>query len=222
MTSPLEAAPLFYVGPVPVTGAVVTTWGIMAVLTIGSALATRRLRLEPNSVQAVLELLVEAIETQIRETMQSEPARFLPLIATLLIFLVSANLLSLIPGLEPPTAKLETAGALALIVFGAVHWYGIRIQGLRGYLREFARPAWIMLPLNVLAEFTRTFSMMVRLFGNIMAGVFVVGIVLSLAGLFVPIPLMALDMLTGIVQAYIFTVLAMVFIGAAIGNHPTA
>lgn len=222
MTSPLEAAPLFYVGPVPVTGAVVTTWGIMAVLTIGSALATRRLRLEPNSVQAVLELLVEAIETQIRETMQSEPARFLPLIATLLIFLVSANLLSLIPGLEPPTAKLETAGALALIVFGAVHWYGIRIQGLRGYLREFARPAWIMLPLNVLAEFTRTFSMMVRLFGNIMAGVFVVGIVLSLAGLFVPIPLMALDMLTGIVQAYIFTVLAMVFIGAAIGNHRTA
>jgi F-type H+-transporting ATPase subunit a len=149
-------------------------------------------------------------------------ARFLPLIATLLIFLVSANLLSLIPGLEPPTAKLETDGALALIVFGAVHWYGIRIRGVRGYLREFTRPAWIMLPLNVLAEFTRTFSMMVRLFGNIMAGVFVVGIVLSLAGLFVPIPLMALDMLTGIVQAYIFTVLAMVFIGAAIGNHPTA
>jgi F-type H+-transporting ATPase subunit a len=222
MTSPLAAAPLFYLGPVPVAGAVVTTWGIMAVLTIGSWLATRRLRLQPNGVQAVLELLIEAIERQIRETMQSEPARFLPLIATLLIYLVSANLLSLIPGLEPPTAKLETDGALALIVFGAVHWYGIRIQGLRGYLREFTRPAWIMLPLNVLAEFTRTFSMMVRLFGNIMAGVFVVGIVLSLAGLFVPIPLMALDMLTGVVQAYIFTVLAMVFIGAAIGNHPTA
>jgi F-type H+-transporting ATPase subunit a len=222
MTSPLAAAPLFYIGPVPVAGAVVTTWGIMAALTLASALATRRLRLEPNGVQAVLELLIGAIETQIRETMQSEPARFLPLIATLLIFLVSANLLSLFPGLEPPTAKLETAGALALIVFGAVHWYGIRIQGLRGYLREFTRPAWIMLPLNMLAEFTRTFSMMVRLFGNIMAGVFVVGIVLSLAGLFVSIPLMALDILTGVVQAYIFTVLAMVFIGAAIGNRPTA
>jgi len=222
MTSPLEVAPLFFLGQVPVTGTVVTTWGIMAALTIGSALATRRLRLQPNGVQAVLELLIEAIETQIRQTMQSDPTRFLPLIGTLLIFLVCANLLSLIPGLEPPTAKLETAGALALIVFGAVHWYGIRIQGLRGYLREFARPTWIMLPLNVLAEFTRTFSMMVRLFGNIMAGVFVVGVVLSMAGLFVPIPLMALDMLTGIVQAYIFTVLAMVFIGAAIGNHSTA
>jgi F-type H+-transporting ATPase subunit a len=219
--SPLQAVPLFHLGPVPITGAVVTTWALMAVLTGGSWAATRRLSLEPGGVQAVLELLIEAINTQIRETMRTEPARFLPLIGTLLFYLVSANLLSLIPGLEPPTAKLETDAALALIVFGAVHWYGIRMQGLRGYLREFARPTWIMLPLNVLAEFTRTFSMMVRLFGNIMAGVFIVGIVLSLAGLFVPIPLMALDMLTGVVQAYIFSVLAMVFIGAAIGNHDT-
>ena len=221
MMSPLQSVPLFHLGPVPITGAVVTTWALMAVLASGSWAMTRRLSLEPGGVQAVLELLIEAINTQIRETMRTKPARFLPLIGTLLFYLVSANLLSLIPGLEPPTAKLETDGALALIVFGAVHWYGIRMQGLRGYLREFARPTWIMLPLNVLAEFTRTFSMMVRLFGNIMAGVFIVGIVLSLAGLFVPIPLMALDMLTGVVQAYIFTVLAMVFIGAAIGNHDT-
>ena len=222
MMSPLQAVPLFHLGPVPITGAVVTTWALMIVLAGSSWAATRRLSLEPGRVQAVLELLIEAIQTQIRETMRAEPARFLPLIGTLFIFLVSANLLSLIPGLEPPTAKLETDAALALIVFVAVHWYGIRMQGLAGYLREFARPTWIMLPLNILAEFTRTFSMMVRLFGNIMAGVFIVGIVLSLAGLIVPIPLMALDMLTGVVQAYIFTVLAMVFIGAAIGNHDSS
>jgi F-type H+-transporting ATPase subunit a len=212
---------LFHLGPVPISGAVVTTWALMAVLAGGSWVMTRRLSLEPGGVQAVLELLIDAINTQIRETMRTEPARFLPLIGTLFLYLTAANLLSLIPGVEPPTAKLETDAALALIVFGAVHWYGIRMQGVRGYLREFARPTWIMLPLNVLAEFTRTFSMMVRLFGNIMAGVFIIGIVLSLAGLIVPIPLMALDMLTGVVQAYIFTVLSMVFIGAAIGNHDT-
>jgi len=216
--SPLAAEPLFHLGPVPITEPVVTTWGLMAVLVLAAIAATRRLDLRPSRAQAVVELLVTAIAGQIRDTMRADPVRFLPLIGTLLIFLAAANLISLLPGLEPPTAHIETAAALAAIVFVAVHYYGIRARGLLGYLAGFARPSWVLLPLTVLAEITRTFSMMIRLFGNIMSGVFVVGIVLSLAGLFVPIPLMALDMLTGLVQAYIFTVLAMVFVGAAIGT----
>jgi F-type H+-transporting ATPase subunit a len=200
-----------------VTGPVVTTWGLIAVLAIAAALATRRLALHPTRTQAVVELLVSSIADQIRETMRAEPARFLPLIGTLLIFLTTANLISLLPGLEPPTAHIETAAALAGIVFVAVHYYGIRSRGFFAYLGQFAKPSWVLLPLTLLSEITRTFSLMIRLFGNIMSGVFVVGIVLSLAGLFVPVPLMALHLLTGLVQAYIFTVLAMVFIGAGLG-----
>jgi F-type H+-transporting ATPase subunit a len=141
--------------------------------------------------------------------------RFLPLLGTLFIFLVSANLSGLLPGAEAPTSKLETPAALALIVFFSVHYFGIRARGLRGYLASFAKPKLIMLPLNILSELTRTFSLMLRLFGNIMSGEFIIALIVALAGLFVPIPLMALEILIGIVQAYIFTVLAAVFIGAA-------
>jgi F-type H+-transporting ATPase subunit a len=123
-----------------------------------------------------------------------------------------------VPGNEPPTAHLETDAALALIVFCSVIGFGIRKRGLGGYLKSFADPSWVMVPLNFVESVTRTFSLMVRLFGNIMSGVFVIGIVISLAGLLVPIPFMALDILIGIIQAYIFAVLAMVFIGAAVGD----
>jgi F-type H+-transporting ATPase subunit a len=219
--SPLSAAIVFAIGPVPITQPVLVTWGIMAVLAGGSALLTRRLRLRPSTTQAAIELLVESIETQIQDTMRTDPRRFLPLIGTIFLFILTANWSSLLPGVEPPTAHLETDAALAAIVFGATIWYGIRGRGLRGYLATFADPSIVMLPLNLLETLTRTFSLVVRLFGNVMSGVFVVGIVLSLAGLLVPIPLMALDLLTGAVQAYIFSVLAMVFIGATAGeDHP--
>jgi F-type H+-transporting ATPase subunit a len=134
----------------------------------------------------------------------------------LFLFILTANWSSLIPGVEPPTAHIETDAALGLIVFISILYYGIRALGLLGYLKTFAEPSLVMIPLNILETFTRTFSLIVRLFGNVMSGVFVVAIVLSLAGLLVPIPLMALDLLTGAVQAYIFTILAMVFIGSAL------
>jgi F-type H+-transporting ATPase subunit a len=126
--------------------------------------------------------------------------------------------MGVLPGVKPPTASIETAAALAVIVFLAVHVYGLRRRGLRAYLASYAKPTVIMLPLNVLSEVTRTFSLMVRLFGNILSGEFVIATVLALAGLFVPIPLMALEILIGLIQAYIFTVLAAVFIGAGIGS----
>lgn len=217
--SPLGLTVAFHIGPVPITTPVLVTWAIMLLLAGGSWLATRRMSIHPSTAQAALETVVGAIEGQIRDTMRVDPPPFLPLIGTLLLFIFTANWSSLVPGIEPPTAHLETDAALALIVFLATIYYGIRFRGLRGYLDTFADPAFYMIPLNVIETLTRTFSLVVRLFGNVMSGVFVIGIVLSLAGLLVPVPLMALDLLTGAVQAYIFSVLAMVFIAGAMGGH---
>ena len=140
------------------------------------------------------------------------------MLGTLFIFLVVANLSGVLPGVEAPTGKLETPAALALIVFFSVHYFGVRARGFGGYLASFAEPKLMMLPLNILSEVTRTFSLMIRLFGNVMSGEFIIALVVALAGLFVPIPLMVLEILVGLVQAYIFTILATVFIGAAVGS----
>lgn len=221
MTTPLQTRIWFYLGPVPISRTVVTTWVIMAVLTIASAVLTRRLKIKPGRLQTMLELVMAAFESQVRDTMRTNPARYMPLVATLFFYILAANWSSILPGVEPPTAHIETDAALGIIVFLAVIGYGIRARGLLGYLRTFAEPTILMAPLNFAEAFTRIFSMIVRLFGNIMSGVFVIGVVLSLAGLIVPIPLMALDLLTGAIQAYIFTVLAMVFIGSAVGEPQT-
>jgi F-type H+-transporting ATPase subunit a len=217
--SPLVTKTLFTVGPVPITEPVAVTWGLIVVLTVGSVLATRSLALSPTRYQAALELIVKAIEDQIKTTMRVVPDEYVPIIGTLFVFILAANWSSLFPGVEPPTAHIETDAALGLIVFCSIIYFGIRARGLGGYLRTFAEPSIIMVPLNLVETFTRTFSLIVRLFGNVMSGVFIIGIVLSLAGLFVPIPLMALELLIGAIQAYIFTVLAMVFIGAAVGGE---
>ena len=216
--SPLTSTVLFHIGPVTITRPAVTTWAIMLVLATASWLVTRRMQKLPDGRQALLEIVVTVILAQIQDVIRKDPRPFLPLLGTLFIFLVTANLSGILPGVEGPTGKLETPAALALIVFFSVHYFGIRAKGVRGYLASFAKPKLIMLPLNVLSELTRTFSLMLRLFGNIMSGEFIIALIIALAGLFVPIPLMALEILVGLVQAYIFTVLAAVFIGAAAGN----
>jgi F-type H+-transporting ATPase subunit a len=218
-SSPLATTVLFRFGPIGITRPVVTTWAIMAALTLTAWLVTRRLRQNPDRRQAAIEGIVSGVSAQIADVIRGDARDLLPLVGTLFIFLVAANLSGVLPGVEAPTAKLETPAALAVIVFFSVHYFGIRAQGLRRYLAGFAKPKLIMLPLNVLSEITRTFSLMVRLFGNVMSGEFIIALVMALAGLFVPIPFMALDILLGLVQAYIFTVLATVFIGAAIGGE---
>ena len=218
MISPLTSVALFHLGPAVITTGVVATWAIMAVLVLGGILVTRRLSLVPSAIQAGVELIVDAVDGQIRATMRLDPTPYRAFIGTLFAFIFVANWSTLIPGVEPPTAHLETDAALALLVFLAVIWFGIRAGGVRGYLATFASPSPIMIPLNFIESLTRTFSLLVRLFGNVMSGVFMIGIVLSLAGLLVPIPLMALDLLTGAVQAYIFAILAMVFIAGAVGE----
>jgi F-type H+-transporting ATPase subunit a len=217
MRSPLQTPIMFFAGPIPITEPVVVTWGIMAVMVVGSWMAVRRLDLRPGNGQALLELAIETIQDQLSDAMGVDATRYFPLLATLFLFLLAANLCGMVPGIRPPTAFLQTPAALALIVFFAVHYYGVRSMGLFGYLKSFAKPSVLMLPLNIVGQVTRTFSLMVRLFGNIMSGEFMIGIVLAFAGLFLPIPLLALEIVVGIVQAYIFTVLAAVFIAAGVG-----
>ena len=217
--SPLTMSTLFHIGPVPITGPVAVTWGLMAALAVLGLLATRKLRLSPSRYQAALELIVGSIQDQIRATLRVEPRPYVPMIGTLFLFILFANWSSLIPGVEPPTAHIETDAALGLIVFAAIVYFGVRARGVGGYLKTFAEPSIVMMPLNLVETFTRTFSLIVRLFGNVMSGVFIIGIILTLAGLLVPIPLMALELLVGAIQAYIFTVLAMVFIGSAVGER---
>ncbi len=223
--SPLTTRLLVELGPVPVSRTAAVSFAIAGLLAVAGWLLGRRARSErqgevgPGRVGTAVEYLLETLEQQIREIMRLDDARpFLPLLGTLFLFLLCANLVELLPGLEAPTGHLETTAALALLVFVAVHAYGIRAHGLAGYLARFARPFWLMLPLNVLAEFTRTLALAVRLFGNMMSGGFMIALAVALAGFLVPVPLLALEALVGIIQAYIFTVLAAVFIGAAIGH----
>lgn len=220
-SSPLAADFVLQIGPLPLTGTVLTTWTIMAVLVAACWLVTRRLEVRPTGRQALVETLVSSICQQIEDATRCKPPLLLPLIGTLFLFLVFANLISVVPGLAAPTARLETPAALTMIVFLASHYFGVRAQGLPGYLASFAKPKLIMLPLNIVSQITRSFSLMVRLFGNVMSGEFMIGLVLALAGLFVPIPFMALEILLGLIQAYIFAVLATVFIGAAMGSIET-
>ena len=216
--SPLAATVVFHAGPVTITETVITTWALIAGLAIGCGLATRRLAVIPSGLQAMVETLVEGIAEQLRAVIGRDPWQFMPLIGTLFIFLVTANLAGLLPGVHAPTASIETPAALAMVVFFSVHFYGVRLNGLTAYLKGYLKPNPIMLPLNVLSEFTRSFSLMMRLFGNIMSGELVLAIVVALAGLFVPIPFMLFEILVGLVQAYIFSVLAAVYIGGAVGT----
>jgi F-type H+-transporting ATPase subunit a len=208
-------------GFVRISATLVFTWIVMALLVGGSWLVTRRLTSEPRMShwQNLLEVLVGGMRRQIREVSQQKPGRYLPFVGTLFLFILVSNLLAIVPGFRPPTASLSTTTALALCVFVAVPLYGIGRRGLAGYLRQYVRPTVFMLPFNIIGELSRTLALAVRLYGNIMSGTVVVGILLSIAPLVFPILLQALGLLTGVIQAYIFAVLAMVFIASATTAH---
>ncbi len=216
--NPLHTEILFHLGPVPVAEAVVTTWVIMALLVAVSWIGLRKASVDASRLQTALEVVIETLTTQVDEIMGKNSAEFVPIIGTLFLYLVCANLSAAIPGSQAPTAHIETPAALAAIVFLSVHYFGIRSRGWRAYVAHYTRPTPLLLPLNILSEITRTFSLMIRLFGNMMSHEFVLAIVAFLAGLIVPIPFLALGILIGLIQAYIFTVLAAVYIGAAAGN----
>lgn len=215
--NPLQTQALFHVGPIPIAEAVVTTWGIMAALTLLSWAAMRRATVQAGGLQAALEILVEAISDQVAAIVGTARAPFVPMLATLFLFLVCANLSAALPGIKAPTAHLETPAALAVIVFLSTHYFGIRARGWWSYLRHYTQPSVLLTPLNVLAELTRTLSLLIRLFGNMMSHELVLTVLTLLTALLVPVPFLLLGILIGLIQAYIFTVLATVYVGAAAG-----
>ena len=208
-------------GPFTINATLVFTWLVMAILVLVSWLVTRRLSTETSLSrgQNLLEIVVDGIQQQIRDVTQQDPGRYLPFIGTLFLFIATSNVLMLVPGFKPPTGSLSTTTALALCVFVSVPVYGIASQGLRGYLKTYIQPSVFMLPMNVLGELTRTIALAIRLFGNIMSGSMIAALLLAIAPLFFPVIMNALGLLIGLIQAYIFSILALVFIASAARVH---
>ncbi|MGA2868463.1 MAG: F0F1 ATP synthase subunit A [Verrucomicrobiota bacterium] len=200
---------------------IVTTWALILLMVVGARLITRRLttRIKISRWQAALEIIVAGIKTQIEEVGLAQPEKYIGFIGTLFLFIAVANLFTIFPVYEPPTGSLSTTTALALSVFVAVPYCGIRERGLTAYLKSFAEPTFIMLPFNIISELTHTLALAMRLFGNMMSGTMILGILLIITPLIFPMIMSALGLLIGMVQAYIFGVLATVYIAAAIGTH---
>jgi F-type H+-transporting ATPase subunit a len=196
---------------------IVTTWGLMLVMAIGAKMVTRNIKVEGtiSRWQGFLEIVVTTIQEQIKEVGLQHSQKYLPFIGTLFLFIALSNVCSIIPGYEPPTGSLSTTTALALSVFVAVLFFGVEQQGFVGYLKSYLKPTFLMLPFNIISEFSRTFALAIRLFGNIMSGTMIVGILLTITPLIFPIFMDLLGLLTGMVQAYIFSILATVYIAAA-------
>lgn len=207
-------------GFIKLNDTIVTTWAIMSVLTLGAGLVTRRLTSDINTSrwQAALEILVTGIDDQLKEVGLKVPEHYLAFIGTLFIFIASVNLFTIIPGYEPPTGSLSTTAALAVCVFVAIPLFGIGRRGWRGYLRSYLEPTALMLPFNLISELSRTLALAIRLFGNMMSGSMIVAILLTITPFIFPVAMSALGLLTGMVQAYIFSVLATVYIAAATGD----
>ncbi len=196
---------------------IVFTWALMLLLVVGSRIITRQLSTDHQRSrwQNLLEIVVTGIETQIAEVGLRHPRKYMGFLGTLFLFVAMASLCTVIPGYEPPTGSLSTTAALALCVMVAVPLFGIEDQGVGGYLKTYLEPTVIMLPFNLISEISRTLALAVRLFGNMMSGAMIVGILLSITPFIFPIVMTVLGLLTGMVQAYIFSILAAVYIAAA-------
>jgi len=204
-------------GFIKLNATIVFTWGLMLVMVIGSILVTRKLStgLKRSRWQNLLELVVTAIEKQIEEVGLSEPQKYIGFLGTLFLFIAFSSLCTVIPGYQTPTGSLSTTAALALSVFVAVPFFGIEEQGVGNYLKSYLKPTVIMLPFNIISELSRTLALAVRLFGNMMSGAMIVAILLTITPFIFPILMTTLGLLTGMVQAYIFGILAAVYIAAA-------
>lgn len=200
---------------------IIYTWGLMFILAVGSKLVTRKLAtgLQRSRWQNLLEIVVSGISKQIEEVGISQSKKYLGFLGTLFLFIAAASIFTIVPGYEPPTGSLSTTAALAICVFVAVPLFGVKESGLGEYLRDYLKPTIIMLPFNIISELSRTLALAIRLFGNMMSGTIILAILLSITPFIFPIVMSALGLLTGMVQAYIFSILATVYIAAAIRSH---
>jgi F-type H+-transporting ATPase subunit a len=197
---------------------VVYTWVVMGVLAMSAFFATRRIDIYPGRLQNVMEVIISGFNNLLIETMGHEGKRFFPLIATLGLYILTANLIGIIPGFESPTANLNTTASMAIVVFLMTHIVGVKIHGFK-YLQQFTGPVWwlipLMMPIEIISHISRPLSLSVRLFGNIMGEDIVLGVVLLLVPLLVPLPVFILMIFTSVIQTLVFMLLAMMYIAGA-------
>ncbi|MGR9086173.1 MAG: F0F1 ATP synthase subunit A [Gammaproteobacteria bacterium] len=215
----MENGNAIVLGPLSIQASVLTTWGIMLVLFALAWLSTRNLKMFPGTMQTIVESIVAAVDEAVHAVAPEHGRRIMPFIATIWLFLIIANLVGLIPGLHSPTRDLSVTSALAVLVFFSVHWFGIRTQGLKNYLHHYLTPSPVLLPFHVISELTRTLALAIRLFGNIMSLEMAAMLILLVAGFLVPIPILMLHIIEALVQAYIFGMLALIYLAGAIQSQ---
>ena len=221
MTISPDEVELLRWGPIVLNATIVGTWIVMLLLVGGAWLVTRRLSTttDISRSQHVLEVIVLGMRRQIEEVSRQEADRYLAFVGTIFLLIATSALMSVIPGFTPPTGSLSTTAALATSVFVAVPLFGIGKQGWSAYLKQYLQPSVFMLPFNIIGELSRTLALAVRLYGNMMSGTVIAAILLAFVPLFVPVVMQLFGLLTGMIQAYIFAVLAMVYIASATQAH---
>lgn len=207
---------VIHIGFLKITYTVIITWMIMAFLAVFSILSTRKLSMTPKGYQTVLEEIIIGMRNAVHDVLPQHLDMVFPFIATIWIFILICNLIGIVPALDSPTADISTTAGLAFLVFLSVHWFGIRAEGLKNYLRHYLKPSPILLPFHIISEISRTLAMAVRLFGNIMSLELITLIVLMIMGFLVPIPLLMLHIVEACIQTYIFGMLALIYIAGGI------
>ncbi len=207
---------LLLIGRLSISGTTITSFGLTAALALAAWLSARNLRKEPGSYQIVLEGAVAAMEDAIESVLPGKCELVFPFIATLWIFVLFANLTGIVPGLHSPTSDISVTASLAVLVFLSVHWFGIRADGLKNYLKHYLRPSPILLPFHLISEVSRTLALAVRLFGNVMSLEIGYALILLVAGFLVPVPLLMLHLVEAVIQAYLFGMLALIYIAGGI------
>lgn len=210
---------MFEIAGLKISGSIVLTWGIIVILAVVSAVLTRKLESQPGLLQTALEGAVTAMENAIEDVLPGRVELVFPFVATLWTFILVANLLGLIPGLSSPTSDLSVTAALAILVFLSVHWFGLKAEGWKQYLKHYLAPNPIMLPFHLISEVSRTVALAVRLFGNVMSLEIAAVLVLMVAGLLVPVPLLMLHIVEALIQAYLFGMLALIYIAGGIQSQ---
>jgi len=212
-----DAIIIFEWNGIHLNATIIFTWVVMAILFFISWMATKNLTIGPkiSRWQNFLEVIIGYIRQQVKEITQQNPDPFIPFLGSLFMFISLSGLLTIIPGFQPPTGSLSTTSALAICVFFAIPIFGIAKKGARAYFKHYLEPSIFMAPFNIIGDFSRTLALAVRLFGNVMSGTLIVAVLLIITPLFVPIVMQVLGLLIGQIQAYIFTVLATVYIASA-------
>ncbi len=218
----LDKTILFYLWGFPINQTIFYTWIVMAILVGMSVYISRKIKdtIEVSRFQTALEMIVMGMRTQVHEVSNDNPAKYLPLICTFFLFIGLSNLLTIIPTFQAPTASLSTTVAFALCVFVAIPYYGIRNAGIKGYLKKYIEPVPVMLPMNIVSDITSIFSLAVRLYGNVLGGAVIGSVLISFVPFLLPLPLQILGLVTGTIQAYIFALLAIIYISATAPQTP--